>query len=173
MAGGNALLAEARKPKPALAAEFAAFVRAMDATGQWVPVPILLAASHPLGPVKEHVFEDFCDFVFSELQSPIDAVYLCQHGAMVAEHLDDPDGELVKRLRKKLGPHIPLVMTLDLHANISDDCNSQFYLRLQNKPHVDMAEWPGNSLALRCIWQVRSQKLHMSNCLLYHRLFHF
>ena len=119
--GGNALLAEARKHKPALAAEFAAFVRAMDATGQWVPVPILLAASHPLGPIKEHVFEDFCDFVFSELQSPIDAVYLCQHGAMVAEHLDDPDGELVKRLRKKLGPHIPLVMTLDLHANISDD----------------------------------------------------
>ena len=57
--GGNALLAEARKPKPALAAEFAAFVRAMDATGQWVPVPILLAASHPLGPVKEHVFEIF------------------------------------------------------------------------------------------------------------------
>ena len=110
--GGNALLAEARKSKPALAAEFAAFVRAMDATGQWVPVPILLAASHPLGPVKEHVFENFCDFVFSELQSPIDAVYLCQHGAMVAEHLDDPDGELVKRLRKKLGPHISLVMTL-------------------------------------------------------------
>ena len=59
---GNVLLEEARKPKPALAAEFAAFVRAMDATGQWVPVPILLAASHPLGPVKEHVFEDFCDF---------------------------------------------------------------------------------------------------------------
>ena len=125
--GGNALLAEARKPS--VAAEFAAFVRAMDATGQWVPVPILLAASHPLGPVKEHVFEDFCDFVFSELQSPIDAVYLCQHGAMVAEHLDDPDGELVKRLRKKLGPHIPLVMTLDLHANISDDlCNSANFI---------------------------------------------
>ena len=101
---GNALLAEARKPKPALATEFAAFVRAMDVTGQWVPVPILLAASHPLGPVKEYVFEDFCDFVFSELKSPIDAVYLCQHGAMVAEHLDDPDGELLARIRNRLGP---------------------------------------------------------------------
>ena len=68
-----------------------------------MPVPILLAASHPLGPVKEHVFEDFCDFVFSL--------------------------ELVKRLRKKLGPHIPLVMTLDLHANISDDlCNSANFI---------------------------------------------
>ena len=152
--GGDALLAEARKPEPALAKEFAAFVSAMDATGQWVPVPILLAASHPLGPVKEHVFEDFCDFVFSELQSPIDAVYLCQHGAMVAEHLDDPDGELVKRLRKKLGPHIPLVMTLDLHANISDDlCNSaNFICGYRTNPHVDMAQrGQETAFALRCI----------------------
>jgi microcystin degradation protein MlrC len=151
---GNALLAEARKPNPALATEFAAFVRAMDASGQWVPVPILLAASHPLGPVKENVFEDFCNFVFSKLGSQIDAVYLCQHGAMVAEHLDDPDGELVKRLRKKLGSNVPLVMTLDLHANISDDlCNSaNFICGYRTNPHVDMAErGRETAFALRCI----------------------
>ena len=139
---GDALLTEARKPKSALATEFAAFVQAMDATGQWVPVPILLAASHPLGPVKEHVFEDFCTSVLSELDSSIDAVYLCQHGAMVAEHLHDPDGELVKRLRRKLGWHIPLVMTLDLHANISSDlCKSvNFICGYRTNPHVDMAD---------------------------------
>ena len=151
---GNSLLEEARKPKPALATEFAAFVQAMDATGPWMPAPILLAASHPLGPVKKHVFEDFCDFVLSELETSVDAVYLCQHGAMVAEHLDDPDGELVKRLRKKLGPHIPLVMTLDLHANISDDlCNSaNFICGYRTNPHVDMAErGRETAFALRCI----------------------
>ena len=50
--GGDALLTEARAEIPSLALEFAAFVRAMDATGPWTPLPVLLAASHPAGPVE-------------------------------------------------------------------------------------------------------------------------
>ena len=45
--GGNALMAQARSETPSLAQEFAAFVRGMDATGPWTPVPVLLAACHP------------------------------------------------------------------------------------------------------------------------------
>ncbi|MCH8952618.1 MAG: M81 family metallopeptidase [Proteobacteria bacterium] len=59
--GGNALMAEARGDAPSLAQEFAAFVRAMDATGPWTPVPVLLAASHPHGPVEEVVFEEYAE----------------------------------------------------------------------------------------------------------------
>ena len=55
---GEALLAEARAPTPSLAPEFAAFVRALDATGPWTPVPCLLAASHPAGPVGREVCEE-------------------------------------------------------------------------------------------------------------------
>ena len=49
---GEDLLEEARKPTPSVAKEFAAFIAAMDATGDWARVPILLAASHPLGPIR-------------------------------------------------------------------------------------------------------------------------
>ncbi len=138
----DALMEEARKPAPTIAKEFAAFVKAMDATGDWVPVPVLLAASHPLGPIRRYVFEGFCNKIVGALDNNLDAVYLCLHGAMVAEHLNDPDGELLARIRNKLGPGVRIVITLDLHANISDKMCAAVDLvcGYRTNPHVDMAE---------------------------------
>ena len=44
---GDAILHEARLTTPAMPMEAAAFVKAMDATGPWEPVPILIASSFP------------------------------------------------------------------------------------------------------------------------------
>ncbi|MEO0829854.1 MAG: M81 family metallopeptidase, partial [Pseudomonadota bacterium] len=141
-ASGEALLAEARSETPALAKEFAAFVQAMDATGPWTPVPILLAACHPHGPVEKEVFDAYLEEVLAGLEQPVDAVYLCHHGAMVATHLDDPDGVLADHVRSKVGPEIPLVLTLDLHANLSDRmCHAvDVVCGYRTNPHVDMIE---------------------------------
>ncbi|MEM0989091.1 MAG: M81 family metallopeptidase [Pseudomonadota bacterium] len=141
--GGNALMAEARSQTPSLAPEFAAFVRAMDATGPWTPVPVFLAACHPQGPVEEDVYEEYaqiCDAALARQQ--VDAVYLCHHGAMVATHLDDPDGALAARVRAAVGPDVPIVQTLDLHGNISDlMCDSvDLICGYRTNPHVDMIE---------------------------------
>ncbi|MFK7994256.1 MAG: M81 family metallopeptidase [Granulosicoccus sp.] len=151
---GDDLLAEARSETPLLAKEFAAFVRAMDATGPWTPVPILLAACHPYGPVEETVFERYSDDILAGLDEPVDAVYLCHHGAMVATHLDDPDGELATRVREKVGPDVPVVQTLDLHGNISDAMTQSVNLicGYRTNPHVDMIERGEEAaFALRCI----------------------
>lgn len=139
---GEALLAEARCQTPALAREFAAFVTAMDATGPWEPLPVLLAACHPQGPVERPVFEAYSDAVLAGLKGPVDAVYLCHHGAMVATHLDDPDGVLAERIRAKVGPDVPIVQTLDLHGNVSDRmCRSvDLICGYRTNPHVDMRE---------------------------------
>ena len=140
--GGNALMTEARSTAPTIAREFCAFVHAMDATGPWTPVPILLAACHPHGPVEEEVFEAYWDTVKAGLDQPVDAVYLCHHGAMVATHLDDPDGELAARVRAIVGPDVPIVQTLDLHGNISDTmCQSvDLICGYRTNPHVDFIE---------------------------------
>jgi microcystin degradation protein MlrC len=140
--GGNALMAEARSEAPSLAQEFAAFVRGMDATGPWTPVPVLLAACHPHGPVEEVVFEDYAAEAIKGLSDPVDAVYLCHHGAMVATHLDDPDGELARRVRAAVGPDVPIVQTLDLHGNISDMMcdNADLIVGYRTNPHVDFIE---------------------------------
>lgn len=141
---GDALLAEARAETPALAAEFAAFVRAMDATGPWDPVPCLLAAARPAGPVREDVFEEVANSIVKTLEDagPVDAVYLCGHGAMVAEHLHDPDGELAKRVRNCVGGAPIVIMTLDLHANISQLMvdSTDVIIGYRTNPHVDMIE---------------------------------
>lgn len=139
---GDRLMDEARSDPSSLAPEFAAFVRAMDATGPWRPVPLLLAACHPHGPVEEAVFEDYAARIVSGLSQPVDAVYLCHHGAMVATHLDDPDGELARRVRAAVGPEVPIVQTLDLHANISDAmcANADLIVGYRTNPHVDFIE---------------------------------
>ena len=136
---GKALIDDARSATPSIAIEFSAFVKAMDATGDWQPVPILLMASRPLGVVQKAVFESFCAETISKLDESFDAVYLCHHGAMVAEHLHDPDGAIAEMARSAVGPKTPIIMTLDLHANISDKmCHSvDLICGYRTNPHVD------------------------------------
>ncbi|MEM1431125.1 MAG: M81 family metallopeptidase [Pseudomonadota bacterium] len=141
---GPDLLAEARAAHPKLAPEFAAFVRAMDATGAWEPVPGLLAASHPAGPVTRTAYEavEAANVACLADAGPVDAVYICNHGAMVAEHLDDPDGALMAAIRAQVGPQPIIVATLDLHANLSERMveATDLIVAYRTNPHVDMIE---------------------------------
>ena len=136
---GKTLIDDARSVTPTIAIEFSAFVKAMDATGDWQPVPIILMASRPLGVVREAVFKSYCAKAISQLDESFDAVYLCHHGAMVAEHLHDPDGAIAEMARLAVGPKTPIIMTLDLHANISDKmCHSvDLICGYRTNPHVD------------------------------------
>src|SRR6266481_5419929 len=72
----------------------------------------------------------------------IDAVYLDLHGAMVTEHLDDGEGEILKRVRKVIGKDLPLVVSLDLHANVTPQMVEQAdaLIAYRTYPHVDMAD---------------------------------
>ncbi len=141
---GEDLMDEARSPTPKLATEFATFVRTMDATGNWTPVPCMLAASHPAGPVRAAVIEEIIATCEDSLRAaePVDAVYICNHGAMVAEHDHDPDGLLMSRIRRVVGSEVPIIATLDLHANISqrmvDACD--VIVGYRTNPHVDQIE---------------------------------
>ena len=44
---------------------------------------------------------------------PVDGLLLDLHGAMVAEHVDDGEGELLARLRAVVGPDIPIAASLN------------------------------------------------------------
>ncbi|KAG1186178.1 hypothetical protein G6F35_014707 [Rhizopus arrhizus] len=73
---------------------------------------------------------------------PLDGVYLDLHGAMVTEHLDDGEGELLKRVRELVGPHVPVVASLDLHANVTRAMvrHADALVCYRTYPHIDMAE---------------------------------
>ena len=141
---GDDLLREARADKSHLAKEACFFVRTMDATGPWTPVPLMIAASHPAGPVDQALLDRLIEDILAKLEAAgeVDAVYVANHGAMVATENDDPDGELVARLREAVGPDMPIVVTLDLHANISDRLteDATAIVGYRTNPHVDQAE---------------------------------
>lgn len=141
---GAAILDEARSDAPAMPMEAAGFVRAMDATGPWQPVPILLTSTYPAGPIEEAAFEAALGQMLQGLAEagPLDAVYVCNHGGMTAAHTFDPDGEMVARVRKTLGGETRIVMTLDLHANISERMAEacDLIVGYRTNPHVDMLE---------------------------------
>ncbi len=107
-------------------------------------VPLLWAAASPSAPVEAMTYEAIVAEILHRLKQvlPVDAVYLDLHGAMVAEHRDDGEGHLMVLVREMIGPHVPLVASLDLHANVSDTMLAQADVLVAYKtyPHVDMGQ---------------------------------
>jgi microcystin degradation protein MlrC len=73
---------------------------------------------------------------------PVDGLLLALHGALVAEQMPDVEGEILHALRAILGPAVPLVATLDLHANVTPrmvDAADALVL-YHTAPHLDVFE---------------------------------
>jgi microcystin degradation protein MlrC len=141
---GEDIAREARKEAPVLPAEVPAFYREMDAVGKWSPVPIVVTACEPGGPVDEHFFQATLGAMRQRLVSAgkLDAVYISNHGGMVSTTGPDPDGELYAMVRGIVGPNVPVVATVDLHANISERMvqNVDALVSYRTNPHMDQAE---------------------------------
>ena len=85
------------------------------------PIPLLWRSATPCSYVTADAYERVAGALLNRLANmlPVDAVYLDLHGAMVAEHHQDGEGELLARVRSLIGTKIPLVASLDLHANVT------------------------------------------------------
>ena len=107
------------------------------------PVPLLMAWATPAGPVTDDAFDEITGRLIDALreQRP-DGLLLALHGAMVAESHPDADGETLARLRAALGPDFPIVVTLDLHGNLSERLVtlSHAAVAYRTNPHVDQRE---------------------------------
>ncbi len=105
---------------------------------------LVWGAASPSAQVTRDAYERIAGEMLTRLAAlgPIEGVYLDLHGAMVSEHLDDGEGELLARVRRVIGPRVPLVASLDLHANVTrsmiEHCDGLVAYRTY--PHVDMAE---------------------------------
>lgn len=106
--------------------------------------PIVWAAAQPSSYVTREAFEHVAGLItdgVARLRGKIDAVYLDLHGAMVTEHFEDGEGELLRRVRAIIGPDMPLVASLDLHANVTEQmvAESDILIAYRTYPHLDMA----------------------------------
>lgn len=72
-------------------------------------------------------------------QGPFDGVLFSMHGAMATVDYDDAEGELLARLRDVIGPDVPVAITLDLHANVTDAMarHADIISAYRTYPHID------------------------------------
>src|SRR5580698_182219 len=141
---GDEIVAEARLPAPRMLGEIPGFVADMDAAGIWQPVGIAFAAAEPNGPADHGFFTELMADIETRLTAalPVDAVYICEHGAGITTEDDDPDGVIFEAVRRIVGPDVPIAATLDLHANISERMVSSIdaFIGYRTNPHLDMRE---------------------------------
>jgi microcystin degradation protein MlrC len=121
----------------------AGFIQGMRKTSHNL-VPTAWAATSPSAHVTRDAFERIAGMIVEDLKAAgtLDAVYLDLHGAMVTEHLEDGEGELLDRVRAVVGSDIPVVASLDLHANVTHRMveHTDALIAYRTYPHVDMAE---------------------------------
>ena len=141
---GDAIVADARSATPRMLPETPGFIEAMDASGAWTPVGIALAMTEPNGPVEHAFFVELLGTIEHRLRAalPVDAVYICSHGAALTTAEDDPDGVLFAKVREIVGPDVPIAATLDLHANVSERMvgSVDAFIGYRTNPHLDMRE---------------------------------
>jgi microcystin degradation protein MlrC len=121
----------------------AGFVEQAEAH-RWELIPTISCGASPSAHVTRDAFERVVGVMIDGIKAtgPMDAVYLDLHGAMVTEHFDDGEGEILRRIRKVVGNELPLVVSLDLHANVTPQMvdHADALIAYRTYPHIDMAD---------------------------------
>ena len=131
---GEAAITEFRDTNTQLGG-FLAVAHEIDAE---IVVP-LAAGAHPSGHVEKGAYEDMADAIVGAIRGGCDAAFLALHGAMVVEHVDDGEGELLRRIRA-VAPRLPIAVGLDFHAHMTAPMVelATVVTGYRTYPHVDM-----------------------------------
>lgn len=104
-------------------------------------VPLVFSRLTPMGAITEEAIEHLMQRIVDAIgnHGPWDGILLPQHGAAVSIPFLDADGELLRRVRKRVGPQVPIGMALDMHANVSQGMvgPADIVTVYQTNPHID------------------------------------
>jgi microcystin degradation protein MlrC len=133
--------------------DFGATFEAAEEFGWTLSHPVA-ASANPSGRVTTEAFEAISKLMLDGADG-IDGALLHLHGAMVTDEHEDGEGELLSRLRAKIGPDVPVVVILDLHGNITERmaAAANVLIAVRTYPHVDHYEraWQGARLLQRAM----------------------
>jgi microcystin degradation protein MlrC len=105
--------------------------------------PLIWTFATPGGNVPQHDYAFLKGLLLERLQAatPCDGVLLDLHGAMVTDEVEDAEGDIIAAVRKIVGT-TPIVMTLDLHANVTAQMaeHADAIIGFDEYPHTDMYE---------------------------------
>ncbi len=123
----------------------------------WTLIHPVSASANPSGKVTRAAFDELCATLIgaARAQGPIDGALLHFHGAMVTEDYEDAEGEMLTRLRAAIGAAPPVIVTLDLHANVTEAMakHASALIAFRTYPHIDQYEraWQGAELLERAM----------------------
>jgi microcystin degradation protein MlrC len=133
--GAETLIAENRR------GSFDGIVTTLKAHPNIELVPTITAHAMPGGIVERTTFETLKGKILAAAHD-IDGVCLYLHGAMRAEGVDYCENVILRELREKLGPDVPITIALDMHANIVAEtaANVDAIVAYHTAPHIDAYE---------------------------------
>lgn len=107
-------------------------------------VPALHAIAEPSGTIAASAYGRLRSELLDHLERclPVDGVALELHGAAVAEGVDDVEADLGRAVRSLVGPSVPVVAVLDLHANVTPALVEvlDLVVGVRHYPHTDQYE---------------------------------
>ncbi len=135
----------------------------------WEVIPTADARAMPSGPLEDSVLERFwAEFeprARPALAAGVDAIFLVLHGAMASPSVEDPEGELLARVRALPGAaNLPLFGVLDLHGNLTARVCAQAngLVAYRRNPHTDAKATAVRAANLlhRCLSTGRVPRMH-------------
>ncbi len=110
----------------------------------WDLVRTVVAWATPSGPVSRDAWAACTAAILDAAreQGPFDGLLLNLHGAMASVDHNDAEGVLLSQLRDVIGDDVPLAITLDLHANVTDRMtrHADIVCAYRTYPHIDQVE---------------------------------
>ena len=106
------------------------------------PIGLVAAECSPSGPVREDAFDAYSNEIVDRLQGlneTVDGLLIYLHGAMATLLRQDPETDLLHRIREEVG-QLPVAVALDLHGNISGEMLDyvDIVCGFHESPHIDM-----------------------------------
>jgi microcystin degradation protein MlrC len=105
-------------------------------------VPTALIAGTPAPPLAIDAFEFIKNEIISRTPENVDGIYLMLHGSAYCREEIDPEGALLKALRKKVGPRPFISISMDLHAHFTQEMHNAVDIAVAYRscPHIDLYE---------------------------------
>ena len=131
-------------PTPTLCTAPITVGREVCAREGWTLIEGSASWAEPAGMVARATYEELRDEILGQLEAalPVDAVVMGLHGAMVAQGYDDPEGDLLDRIRAMVGPQVLVCAEFDPHSHLTARrvAAADFFVVFKEFPHTDFVD---------------------------------
>jgi microcystin degradation protein MlrC len=118
----------------------AAYIDIADQEGAELVFPIAANAT-PGGCPEDSLIDHAAEEIIGAVTAGCDALFLDLHGGMATPGYDDPEGEMLSRIRA-VAPDLPIAVAFDFHTNLSQVTidNATVITGYRTYPHIDQYE---------------------------------